>query len=119
LARLKAESAEAQGDYASAMKHREVAAEELEIQRTATKELVNRKIVPRSELRLLDAAVAEAKIEVLQVGIRRHLADIVAVREQELKEAKILFGSKVISAEELRKFERALEEARARLSVGR
>ena len=58
-------------------------------------------------------------IERLRTEIRKQLADIVSIRERELKDAKTLFESKAISAEELRRAERAASEANARLSASR
>jgi RNA polymerase sigma factor (sigma-70 family) len=119
LEQLKAEAAEAQGDYAAALKHHEAAVGELEAQRTAIKALVDRRVASQSELRLVDVGLAEAKIQALEAGIRKHLADVVAVREHELQEAKVLFDSKSISVEVLQKFERALEQAKSRLAARR
>ena len=69
-----------------------------------------------AELRTINVAVAEANVEASRTETRRQLADIVAIREQELNEARDLFGAKKLTQAELRKAEDALAEAKARLA---
>jgi multidrug resistance efflux pump len=115
LARLRARAATAGGDFAAALKHREDVVAELDAQVTSVRALVERKVAPQSELRAIGVALAEARIEALRAGVRRQLADIVCARETELKEVRTLFDAKVTSAEEVRRAETALADARARL----
>jgi RNA polymerase sigma factor (sigma-70 family) len=119
LRRAQAEYAEAAGDYDAAVKHREAVLAEFRQILDETRKLVERKAVSQGELREVEIAFGEATIERLRTDIRKQLADIVAIREQELKEAKTLFDLKAISAEELRRAERAVSEAKARLSASR
>jgi hypothetical protein len=74
---------------------------------------------PRAELRTVELALAEAKVEALKAGVRRQLADIVRLRQQELADAKTLFDAKAIPAEEVRKAEQAFTEAKLRLAEER
>jgi RNA polymerase sigma factor (sigma-70 family) len=119
LARLKADAAEAKGDYESAIKHREAVLVEFRQIVDETRKLADRKVTSPGELREVEIAFGEATIERLRTEIRKQLADILTIRERELKEAKSLFDSKAISTEELRRAERALSEAKARLSAAR
>jgi len=119
VSRLKAEMAEQSGDYAAAAKHRESVATQLEAEAADAKKLFERKLISRGEVRAVEVSLAEAKVEVHRTAVRRHLAEIVAVREQELKEAKTLFDTRAISAEELRQAEWALSQAKLRLAESR
>ena len=64
----------------------------------------------------MEVALAEAKAEALRAGVRQQLAKVVLLREQQVREAKKLFDAKAISAEEMRKAELALSEAKFRLA---
>jgi len=119
LGRLKAAAAEAAGDYAAALRHREGVVAESEAATTETKRLAERSVVSIAELRAAEVALAEAKVEALAAGIRRQLAAVVELRDQEVRDARKLVDAKVISAEELRRAEQALAEAKSRLAQGR
>ena len=119
LSRLRAEESESLGEYATALKQREAAVAELAAIQAATKKLHEQGAASGTELRAINVAVAEAKVDLLQTETRRHLADIVAIREQELREAKALLEAKLGPIEEVRKAELALAEAKARLANGR
>ncbi|MBO0698674.1 MAG: sigma-70 family RNA polymerase sigma factor, partial [Zavarzinella sp.] len=116
LGRLKADAATAAGDYSDAIKLREAVVLELEGIAALTRTRVDRKTAPKSELRAVELAVAEAKAEALKAGVRRQLAEIVRIREEELTEAKRLFEAKTITTEEVRKVEQALNQAKLRLA---
>jgi RNA polymerase sigma factor (sigma-70 family) len=119
LARLRAGAATAAGDFGGALKQREAVVAELDAQATAVRELVERKVASQSALPAIGVALAEARVEALRAGVRRQLAEIVAVREAEVKKTRVLHEAKAISAEELRQAERALAEAKARLAAER
>jgi hypothetical protein len=119
LAAMKAESATAAGDHAAAAKEREAVVAEWEAVAVEARKRVEQRVGSRAELRTIEVALAEAKVEALQAGVRRQLAEIVRLREQELTEAKLLFESKAISSEELRKAAAALTAARLRLAESR
>jgi hypothetical protein len=92
---------------------------ELEGIAALTRTRVERKTAPKSELRAIEVALAEARVDALKVGVRRQLAEIVRAREQELAEAKSLFEAKAVAAEDVRKAEQALQQARLRLAEER
>jgi RNA polymerase sigma factor (sigma-70 family) len=119
LGRLKAAAAEAAADYAAALRHREGVVAESEAQTSETKRLAERNVVSNAELRAAELALAEAKVEALAAGIRRQLAAVVELRDQEVRDARKLFEAKAITSEELRRAEQALAEAKARLAQGR
>jgi len=119
VGRLKAAAADLAGDYAAALRHREGVVAETEAQTTETKRLAERSGVSIAEVRAAEVALAEAKVEALAAGIRRQLAAVVELRDQEVRDARKLFDAKVISVEELRRAEQALTEAKARLAQGR
>ena len=119
LARLRAELATAEGDHASAMQHREAVIKEYEVMLIDVQKLYEAKVASSQDLRNAQAALAEAKIELMQTGIRKQLAELVAIREQEARAVKALFDAKTASVEELHKAERALAEAKLRLAEGR
>jgi RNA polymerase sigma factor (sigma-70 family) len=116
LGRLKAAAAEAAGDFGESLRHREGVVAEHEALTTETKRLAARNTVSQAELRTAEVALAEARVEALAAGIRRQLAAVVELRDQEVRDARKLFDAKVISAVELRRAEQALAEARARLA---
>jgi hypothetical protein len=115
VARLRAEEATAAGDFPSAVGLYERVVAEWEATVAESKRLADRGTVARSELRLAEVALAEAKVDGLKAGVRRQLAEIVRIREKELAEAKILFDAKAIAAEDVRKAEHVLREAKLRL----
>jgi len=119
LSRLRAEEAESLDEYARALKHREASVAELLAVHAATKQMHEQGTASRTDLRAINLAVAEAKVDLLQTETRRHLAEIVAIREQELREAKALLEAKLSPIEEVRKAELGLAEAKARLAKGR
>jgi len=119
LGRLKAEAAMATGDYSGALKLRDAVVLALAAIAALARVRVERKTALRSDLRTAEVALAEAKVESLRTAVRKQLADIVAAREQELREANTLFDAKAISAEELRKAEQALSQAKLRLAESR
>jgi hypothetical protein len=83
------------------------------------KGVVPQQVVPLSELRLIDAALVDAKIEVFEPGVRKNLADLVALREEEeLVQARLLHAAQAASSEELRRPERSLAEARPVWQLG-
>jgi len=119
LGRLKAEAAEAAGDYAGSATFRDRVVGEWEAIATTHRNLMERGAISRSEVRTVEVAVAEARVASLQANVRKQLAHVVGLREQELRDARALFDAKAVSAEEVRTIERALNAARARLADGR
>jgi multidrug resistance efflux pump len=119
LAQSRAELSTAEGDHGAAVSHRDAVVKELEDVLRDTKSLFERKVASAESVRKAEAALAEAKIAAMQGGIRKQLADLVNIREQDLKSAKAMFDAKVASVEELRKAEQALAEAKLRLAEGR
>jgi hypothetical protein len=68
---------------------------------------------------MVEVGLAEARVEALRAHVRRQLAEIVSVREADLKDARALADAKAMSAEDLRRAERALADAKARLAAER
>jgi RNA polymerase sigma factor (sigma-70 family) len=119
MSRIKAAVAEQSGDYAAALKHREAVVGGWENEAADAKKLYERNSISRAEVRAIEVSLAEAKVEVHRTAVRKHLAEIVSVREQELKDARTLFDIRAISTEELRKAEQALSQAKLRLAESR
>jgi hypothetical protein len=119
LNRLRAHAATARGDHAEAAKQLDAAVAEIEDRAADVRAGVERQTNPRSELRMVEVGLAEARVEALRAHVRRQLAEIVTVREAELKELRALADAKAISAEELRQAERAVADAKARLAAER
>jgi RNA polymerase sigma factor (sigma-70 family) len=119
LHRLKADAATSQGEFGLAAKEREAVAAELDAKANDMRTLVEEKAAPRAELRRIEVALAEARIEAFKTGVRQQLASIVAAREEELREVRALQESKSISVEEVRRAEQAVANARARLAAER
>ncbi|HKB04775.1 MAG TPA: sigma-70 family RNA polymerase sigma factor [Gemmataceae bacterium] len=119
VARRQADLAEATGDYAAAARHREAIVAGTEEGAKFSRELAKIGAASQGEIRAQEIAVAEARVEALKTGIRLQLAQIVAAREKDLADAKAMYQAKALSAEELRKVEKALAEARQRLAEGR
>lgn len=119
LGGLRAEAATARADYAAAVKHREAVVAEQEAHLTMVRKLFERKDTSQSDLRAVEVDVAEARVEALKAAVRQQLAGIVSTREADLRDVQKLYESKAVSGEEVRRAERALAEARARLSTER
>jgi RNA polymerase sigma factor (sigma-70 family) len=119
LNRLRAHAATARGDHAEAAKQLDAAVAEIEDRAADVRAGVERQTNPRSELRMVEVGLAEARVEALRAHVRCQLAEIVTVREAELKELRALADAKAISAEELRQAERAVADAKARLAAER
>jgi RNA polymerase sigma factor (sigma-70 family) len=119
LGQLKANAAEVAGDFDGAVKHSDGVVGEWEAILSMYRTIMERGATSRAELRAVEVAVAEARVAALQANVRKQLAQVVALREQELRDARALFDGKAISAEEVRTIERALTAARARLAEGR
>jgi RNA polymerase sigma factor (sigma-70 family) len=119
MSQLRAEVAEQSGDYAAALKHREAVVGGWENEAADAKKLYERSAISRAEVRAIEVSLAEAKVEAHRTAVRKHLAEIVSVREQEFKDARTLFDIRAISAEELRKAEQALSHAKLRLAESR
>ena len=116
LARLQLEKANIAGDYMEARRLRESVVQELETTRETTKSLHERGVVSNKDLRAIDLALAEARIELAQAKVKEQLAAIVAIREKELQEVRSQFAAKTVTMDDVRIAERALKEAKARLS---
>jgi len=119
LIRLRAQAAVARGDRAEAARQLDAAVAEIEAHTADVRAGVEKRTSPRSELRMVEVGLAEARVEALRAHVRRQLAEIVAVREAELKEVRALADAKSISVEELRQAERAHADAKARLAAER
>lgn len=119
LSRLKAENAESMGDYVGAVRYREESLVEWRTLVESIRKLHDEKRASVSELRTAEIMLAEANIVRLQTEVRKLLSDIVAAREKDFHDAKALYEAKAISTEELRRAERAVSEAKARLTAGR
>jgi hypothetical protein len=119
MSRIKAELAEKSDDFAAALKHREAVVGGWEAEAADAKKLFESSAISRGEVRAIAVSLAEARVESHRTAVRMHLAEIVAAREQELKEAKTLFDIRAISAEEVHKAEQALSLAKLRLTESR
>jgi RNA polymerase sigma factor (sigma-70 family) len=118
-ARRQADLAEATGGHATAAKHREAVVIGSEEGAKLARAMAERGAVSQAEVRAQEVAVAEAKVEALKAGIRLQLAQIVAVREKDFADAKAMYQAKTLSAQELRRIEQALIDAKRRLAEGR
>jgi RNA polymerase sigma factor (sigma-70 family) len=119
LLRLRADFAADKGDLAAALKHREAAATEVEALVAAARKSMEQHTTTPGELRSYQAAMADARIETLKVAVRLQLANIVSIRDEDLREARALNERKAISVEDLHRAEQALLEAKARLAAER
>jgi RNA polymerase sigma factor (sigma-70 family) len=119
LSRLRADAAEAEGDYATSVREHEAIVAEGERGLAEAKKLFEQRTTFRAELREAERSLAEAKIGFHQGHIRSQLAQIVAHRTADLKDARKLLELKAISAVDFAQAERALEDAKLRLAEGR
>jgi RNA polymerase sigma factor (sigma-70 family) len=115
LSCLKADAADAAGDYAALVRHSEAVVAELRHAIQTAKSLHGQRAISRDEVRKLEVTLAEAQVAALKAAIRGQLASIVTLREQQLTDAKSLYAAKALSLEEVRKAEAAVDDAKARL----
>lgn len=117
--RSRSELATAEGDHALAVQHREAVVSETETFLKEVQSLFAKKVASSEDVRKARVAVADAKIELMRAGVRKQLADLVLIREEELEATKAMYNAKTGSVEELHKAEKALAEAKLRLAEGR
>lgn len=96
LARLRADAAEAEGDYAISVQEHEAIVAEAERGLAERKKLFEQRATSQAELREAERSLAEAKIGLHQANIQWQLAQIVAHREADLKDARKLLDLKAI-----------------------
>jgi RNA polymerase sigma factor (sigma-70 family) len=115
----KAELQEAVGRFDRAVGHREAAVKELDAILQTTQAGNQQGMISAASLREALLAVAEAKANAHRTALRKELAEIVTLREEDVRALKKRANTGAAAREEVRRAEQSLAEARARLAEGR